>query len=469
MGCLWIRSKRAEDEWRKLERLFNELLLQRSRCEAVDTWVRPELAVGFRMPNGASREQRSLAELSRTPWLRLVVDNVVQAMFLDGINSADGPVKELWGLWQVNGLDAAQISNHRAMVTYGCSFGIAEKAWRHGKESVRVRFLSPKRMAADFRDPVDPYPSVAVEWMGMNRVRMYTPGFVAEMAADESGAWHTLWEDETGLDFVPIVRFANLLDLEGRWIGEAEPFIPTAQRINKTTFDRLLAQHYSSWKVKTITGIELPSAEDEFGEKLDKVDQEAVEKLKKKLSHEDVLLAESPDAKFGVLDATDLAPFVEVWRSDIEALAAVSQTPAHALTGQLVNLSAEALAAARAPLTQKVHERRANAGAAYTHLFRAVAWMMGWEDIANDDMLRVSWQDLEVRSISQAADALGKLAQMLNIPKKFLWRMIPGLTPSEIVELERLAEEEIDMDPLAAVYRRHAESTVKEISGGENP
>lgn len=148
MGCLWIRSKRAEDEWRKLERLFNELLLQRSRCEAVDTWVRPELAVGFRMPNGASREQRSLAELSRTPWLRLVVDNVVQAMFLDGINSADGPVKELWGLWQVNGLDAAQISNHRAMVTYGCSFGIAEKAWRHGKESVRVRFLSPKRMAA---------------------------------------------------------------------------------------------------------------------------------------------------------------------------------------------------------------------------------------------------------------------------------------------------------------------------------
>jgi hypothetical protein len=44
----------------------------------------------------------------------------------------------------------------------------------------------------------------------------------------------------------------------------------------------------------------------------------------------------------------------------------------------------------------------------------------------------VSWQDTEVRSMAQAADALGKMAQMLGVPVEALWERIPGVTQIDI-------------------------------------
>ncbi|QNQ90727.1 phage portal protein [Corynebacterium poyangense] len=158
----------------------------------------------------------------------------------------------------------------------------------------------------------------------------------------------------------------------------------------------------------------------------DELDEMAAEQLKLKLAQDDILVAEDPEVKFGVLDATLLDPFVNAWRSDIEALAAVSQTPAHALTGQLVNLNAEALAAARSPLTQKVYERQMSAAASYSRLIRTAGAIIGDDTIADDEFLRVTWQDMEIRSMSQAADALGKIATMLGVPARCLWGRIPG-------------------------------------------
>ena len=143
----------------------------------------------------------------------------------------------------------------------------------------------------------------------------------------------------------------------------------------------------------------------------------------------------------------------------MEALAAVSQTPAHALTGQLVNLNAEALAAARAPLTQKVWERQTSASVSYARLLRVAASLSGMDALAADPMVRVTWQDMEIRSMSQAVDALGKAATMLGIPKSGLWGRIPGVERSDVQEWERLAEEEKDADPLNSVLRGHTEST----------
>lgn len=176
-------------------------------------------------------------------------------------------------------------------------------------------------------------------------------------------------------------------------------------------------------------------------------------------------MSEDPDTKFGTLDGTSLDTFVSAWRSDIEALAAVSQTPAHALTGQLVNLSAEALAAARAPLTQKVFERQTSATVSYARMLRLAASMSGLNELAADPMVRVTWQDMEIRSMSQAVDALGKAASMLEIPKRALWGRIPGVERSDVQEWERLADEEADNDPLNSLVRRHSADTAVDSGG----
>lgn len=451
---------------KKFEKLRARLEEQRVACDRVDSWLSPELDRGFQLPRRASFEHRALADLSRTPWLRLVVDNVVQAMYVKSVFSDQADASVLWELWQANNLQSQQVSNHRAMIAYGQSFGMVADI----DGQPRIRFYSPRNVAVEYEFVGDEFPQYAlVDKDGKRRwFTMYAPGKIVDlMARDDTSAPVVINTYEAQTELPPVVRFCNQLDLDGNVIGEVEPFIPTAQRINKTAYDRLLTQHFNSWKVKTIAGIGLPEQVDEYGRGTGQVDEHLAEQKKLKLAQEDILTASDTDTKFGVLDATALEPFVTSWRSDIEALAAVSQTPAHALTGQMVNLSPEALAAARAPLTQKVFERQMNAGDSYASLLRLAAGVAGDDVAASDMSVRVAWRDMEIRSMSQAVDALGKAATMLGIPKRGLWGMIPGVEQSDLSQWEALQSQEAELDPLNQMMRKNrAPSDVSGDAGG---
>lgn len=443
-----------------VQSLRGRLSRQRQDAAAIDSWLRPDAVTGFRIPDKAGREHEQLAALARTPWLGLVVTNVAQAMYVDNVVSETGEDPALWKLWVSNGMPAAQVSNHRAMVGYGQSFAVVTPAVLDGVETARIRCLSMKRMAVEWVDPAtDVYPAYALEALspsgGNSRWRFYDSHYRYSLADGERTGEYRLEALPFlhGVGVTPVVRFANMLDLDGNVTGEVAPFIPTAARINKTSYDRLLAQHFNSWKTRTISGIDLPENEDPGLERME------TDATKLKLAQDDILISEDPDTKFGVLDGTSLDTYVAAWRSDIEALAAVSQTPAHALTGQLVNLNAEALAAARAPLTQKVWERQVNAGQSYSRVLRLAASIAGMDGQAMDPLVRVTWQDMEIRSMSQAVDALGKAAVMLGIPKRGLWGRIPGVERSDLQAWEMMAKEDRDADPLNAVLRRHSQDT----------
>lgn len=439
--------------------LKRSLDAQRLECSAVDSWLRPDSKRGFTVPPRAGAEHRALADLARTPWLSLVVTNVAQAMYVDNIVSEAGDDTELWRVWLNNDMQRVQVANHRAMVSYGQSFGVVTPAVLDGVDTARIRCLSPKRMVCMWEDAAtDVYPLYALEALsdspGATVYRLYDGYHVYRLeATTQTDTFKVLSVEVHGIGVVPVCRFANILDLDGRVTGEVTPFIPTAARINKTSYDRLLAQHFNSWKVRTIAGIDLPEDENT------QVEAAKIDQAKLRLAQEDLLVSEDPSTKFGTLDGTGLDTFVTAWRADIEALAAVSQTPAHALTGQLVNLSAEALAAARAPLTQKVWERQVNAGATYSRLLRLAASVTGLEPQAADPTVRVTWQDMEIRSMSQAVDALGKAASMLGIPKRALWTRIPGVERSDLQLWEAMAAEDADADPIVATLRRHAVGT----------
>lgn len=440
-------------------RLKKVLIQQKRDAEAVDSWIRPNSEYGFDVPRRASAEHKALANLARTPWLGLVVANVAQAMYVDSIVTEKGHDSELWKLWLDNDMGRLQIANHRAFIAYGQSFGVVTPAHFNGVDTAKIRCLSPKRMACEWVDgATDVYPAFALEACSSatdnTAYRLYDEEniYYVDMSAGEDMP-EIVDIDSHGVGVTPVCRFSNILDLDGNTVGEVTPFIPTAARINKTSYDRLLAQHFNSWKVRTIAGIDMPEDEDP------KVAQEKADATKTKLSHEDLLISENPDTKFGVLDATSLDTFVAAWRADIEALAAVSQTPAHALTGQLVNLSAEALAAARAPLTQKVWERQVGAAATYSRLLRLAASITGLEEQAADPMVRITWQDMEIRSMSQAVDALGKAVSMLKIPERALWNKIPGVERSDVQEWERIADERAAADPINVALRGHDATT----------
>lgn len=122
-----------------LDDLTPELVTQKRLAKNVDSWTRPDPTRGFEVPARASREHAQLAALSRTPWLGLVVTNVVQAMYVNDVVTDGGPSKDLMRMWRDNGMVSHQVSNHYAMTAYGQSFGVVTPAQSNGVDSARMR------------------------------------------------------------------------------------------------------------------------------------------------------------------------------------------------------------------------------------------------------------------------------------------------------------------------------------------
>lgn len=406
---------------------------EQARLETVDCWYRWQHEDPV-IPRGATREHRSLIELSRVPWLGLVVTNVAQSMYVDGYRTPEVTENGLpWRLWQANDLDGRQVAVHRSTCAYGSAYVTCLPAVEDTREndvaSARLRGVSARKMLGFYEDPAeDDWPMYALRDMGGGALRLYAAD-VVHFLGIEDGKVVYIEERGHGVPWCPVVRFANMLDLDGRTDGEVEPFIPLAKAIDKTAYDLMLTQHFSSWKVRTIAGMAEPDDEEEANRK------------KLKLRQEDILIAADPDSKFGSLPETPLDGFIRAYESKIKTLAAASQTPVHAMTGDMINLSAEALAAARASLDAKVAERKRPFGKAWDQVLRCGSWIAGDMDSANDVMAHVTWEDTSIQSLASAADALGKMATMLGVPPQALWSRIPGVSKTDVEEWKKIAEE----------------------------
>lgn len=417
------------------DQLFPLWKKERERLDRVDRWLRwdPE---DPQLPRQATLEMRALVELARTPWLWLVVSTVAQALYVDGYRTPEsGDNARAWEAWQRNDYDARQVQIHRAAVGYGYAFSTILPGTRpDGGPGAVMRGVSPRKMQAVYADPVEddwPVYAIRVEKVGDTfHVRVYDDEDEHFLTTANPGdRWAYVRSRRHGVGVCPVVRYANSLDLDGRTDGEVEPYIPLAKRINKTAFDRLMTQHFSSWKVRTVAGMAEPDTEEDANRK------------KLQLRQDDLLVAEDPDTKFGTLPETPLDGFIRAFEADVKALAASSQTPTHALTGDLINLNAEALAAARAELDRKIYERQVSFGKSHDQMLRTAAFLEEDTAGAEDFTAHVTWQDTSIRSMSQAVDALGKAAQMLGVPPKALWSRIPGVTKLDVDEWEAMAAE----------------------------
>lgn len=428
---------------------------ERKNLDRIDKWYRWDHDKPH-SPRTSTKEYKELSARSQTPWLGLVVTSVAQALYVEGYRAArEQDEARPWEWWQANGLDRRQIAVHRAALAYGYSFvtvipGVDPLS---GDDKPVIRGYSPRRMQAWWADPAgDEWPMYALEveptridGQAGYALRLWDDELVWTFQATDHGAPTYVTYEEHGTGVVPVVRFTNLLDLEGRQDGEVEPFIPVAARVDQTVFDRLVVQRFASWVVRTVSGMTPPEPLD--GETA----EQTKERAKLRLSMEDVLVASDADTKFGTLAATPLGGFIDAMDSDVRVLAAVTQTPPHHLLGQIANLSAEALAAAEASLSRKVEERKHSFGESWEQTLRLAAHVMGDPDAARDTNTQVRWRDMESRSLAQAADALGKLATMLGVPVEVLWEKIPGWTQQDVDRAKSLREQG---DPLGQLLNQ---------------
>ena len=431
------------------------------------------------MPDNCDDEYKLLAKRCVSNWMPLLVGTPAQAMYVDSFRRGNqserppsGETLPEWRHWQESRLDARQIAVHRGALTYGHSFTLTEKL-RNGK--IRTKGLSAMRTAAVFEDPANdhvPYAALTVTRFPQGpddrgKARMFDGSHEYEVTFKSLGDGDGITVKRIkrhGAKECPVTRFAAAVDLEGRTVGVIAPMIELQNRINQSVFDLLVAQTYSSTKVRTVTGMApplqrytkdgwyfpdgRPAKEGDQGATFQEagdvvLDENGMPKpLPINANAARFLFAEDAEAKWGTLDETPLAGFIESIEMSIRHLSALSQTPPHHILGAIANLSAEALLAAETALARKVEEFRKSFGESWERVFQLAAEMEGNIASAEDYSGEVLWRDMEQRSLAQAADALGKLREQLMIPARGLWARVPGATKNELDEWERIARED---------------------------
>ena len=398
--------------------LANDVLIpgwqeQRRRLDLIDKWHRWEPdALRDKIPNYATSEHRNLAKISETPFLSLVVTTVAQQLVAEAFRSARSvDTERISEPWLRNRMHSRQRAVYRAALSYGYAYVTAMP----GDTGAVLRGRSPRDLYAVYGDVVeDEYPMYYLLAKGSHKYVVDEEAVY--ILGDDNGRVEYIEERRHNAGVAPAVRYSNQIDLEGRTPGEVEPYVQVAERINKTTYDRMLVQHFNSWKVRTATGLDMPN------------DPEERERVKLLLRQGDILTGEE-GVTFGTLDETSPDGLIKATDEDVKILAVVTQTPVHALTGDLVNLSADAIAESRAMADLKVNERKVGFGDSNEQVLRLSAHIEGRREDAADFSIRTDWADLQSRSMNQAADALGKMATMLKIPVELLWDRIPTVTP----------------------------------------
>jgi hypothetical protein len=390
------------------------------------------------VPAGARAEYRWLIERAKVKILPLVVTVVSQNMYVDGYRpkGADDNASP-WQVWQANRLDARQHGVHRAALTYGASYVVVMP----GKPVPVITPFSPRRLTALYADPVnDEWPIFAIEdrventAKGRRRVvRVYDDQARYTLVGNVDGSGLKL--DENGvmrhdLGVCPVVRFVNTDDLDGDGvIGEVEPLIDAQDQLNMTTFNLLMAQQYAAFRQRWVTGMAPPQDDD----------GNPIEPFRSRV--DGLFVAEDADTKFGEFGQTDLKGYLDSREATIRHMSTLSQVPPYHLLGQMVNLSAEALAAARDGLDRKIDERESLFGEGWEQALRLAGLAAGdrkaWEDTA----AQVVWRDTSARSLAQTVDALGKLVTMLGVPPQELWEKIPGVTQTDVERWKATAEQ----------------------------
>jgi len=419
-------------------------------------------------PRGVNAEYRWIQKKSRRNFLPLVVSVISGNLHVDGyrpsgmttIETASTPDAEpTWQAFRANRMISRQHGVHRAVAEYGAAYVVVLPGQMSTDEELEssdvpvVRPVSPRRMTAFYADDVDDeWPQVAIEVKVAGSpirpqdqrliVALYDESARYMLTSDAGVGFGNVADYQVqlrlcnaadpylngldpislhGLGICPVVRFLYESDLDGErdCSGEVEPIMPIQDQVNFDTFNLMMSEQYAAFRQRWVTGM-APS--DELGR----------EPAPFRPGVDRMLAAEDPTTKFGDFAATDLKPYIDVRDSTIQHMSTITQIPPYYLLGQVANLSAEALAAARDGLDRKIQELQSVLTDPWRNVFRLTGLASDDKEAWNDLNGEVIWRDTSARAFSATIDGLGKAAQMLGIPVEELWRRIPGVTADDV-------------------------------------
>jgi hypothetical protein len=419
-------------------------------------------------PKGVNAEYRWIAKKAKRNFLPLVISVISENLHVDGYRASGTTANEMaapqkpqpeWDAFRANRMVSRQHGVHRSVIKYGSSYvvvlpGRMASDEEQGQNVPVIRPVSPRRMTAFYADEVDDeWPQFAIEVnvinlpQGSARLMVYVYDEVnryilmgnASREPAQSGLAiadpdNVLLNGQPviaahGMNMCPVVRFLHETDLDGEddCTGEIEPLIPIQDQINFDTFNLMISTQFAAFRQRWVTGM---APVDEVGD----------EAAPFRPGVDRVWASDDSETRFGEFGETALQPYSTVREDGIRHMSTISQIPPYHLLGQVANMSAEALAAARDGLDRKIQELQAGMTDPWRNVFRLTDLAAGNKDGWNDLFGTVVWRDTSARAFGATIDGLTKIAQMLGVPEEELWARVPGATADDVSSWQLAAQ-----------------------------
>ena len=351
---------------------------------------------------------------------------------------------DLWDEWIRNDLDQTSGIAHREALLLGDSYVIV---WADQFGRPKVTVESAKQVAV-LTDPGSREVYAAIKrWEDPNtnttEAVMYLRDVIVRLRAEQRGAvangFKTVDEIANPLGVVPVVNLRNTDRIVGEWgVSEVDDLKPLVDALNKSLADMMVTSEYVGRPRRWATGIELIEEQvvDDNGDPvLDGDGQPVLTEINPIPEGHRAMISENADAKFGQLNAADLAGYEASVRVILGQIMAVSTLPAHYVGVFTDNpASADALRAAEASLTARAEARQAQFGRSWEQVARLMLAVRDGRDPALVDPVRVHWADAATRSVAQEADAVVKLYQAGLLPQGYALAKL-GYSEDEIAKV----------------------------------
>lgn len=376
---------------------------------------------------------------------RLAVQSLAERIRLAGIvdtlagrSLGDDSSQTVWDTLTDAGIhDAAGIITTDRLL-YGLSYATV---WATETGRLTLTADAPTMMV-HARDPATNDAEYAVrawtEWYGSPsgtaagaRAVLYEPDRITFYANPASGApqpgpgWTTERVLDNPLGVVPVVPFVRRVSGSDPSTGQSivSQILDLTDAVAKLLADAMVTSEFYARPRRWATGLEIQ--EDDAGNPVDPFGKGRF------------VQSEAPETKFGQLDASDMAGYVEMIGTITQLIGALTALPPNYL-GVVPNQppSADAVKATEIQLTT----------AAYTEQDRMTR---GWADVAwlaaavidgkpadpkQRGRYKPVWKSPEIRTQAQASDAAAKLAG-IGVPLESLLADPLGYSPSEISEI----------------------------------
>lgn len=450
-----------------LEQLYRRLRYQQEHFDLVNAYYCGEPKKMPWLPDQAQNDLRRLIHLTRSNYMGLVVDAMVERMQVEGfrVNDSESSDDKTWAIWQWNNMDSAS-----DQVLLESAIG--------GKAYILVA-PNPDRPERPLIYPEHPTQAVVAyvpgtarrqraaalkvwrdEWTGLTYATLYLPdalykfqssrvvaraavAWVEPTGRDTSVGAEPTWVPRVGEDFeqpnelgvVPMVEIPNNPRLLTGGVSEIEDVIPIQDRVNKTLADRMMAQDYGAFPQKWAVGF--PS-EDEDG------NPQRVNVGKDRMVTSDIA-----ETQFGQWAAAPLDPYSNAKREDVKDIASRTRTPAQYLLGEMSNVNGETLKAAESGLISKVRQRFRTSGEGLEEVARLARQAAGLG--GEDESMETMWRNPEFRTEGELVDGLVKMST-LNVPDEALWGRW-GASPLEVERWKKMREDANAIDPIGQLTK----------------